>query len=151
MKKINSLFKTLAFATLGLCSISHAQTPNTPDEASIVKAQGNLAMVQLQALSYIYSADPSGKFSTEAFNHGWAPVSLAYASPTHGWPARGPSLSESIEPLFAQSLASKNNCEHLEGPCQDQASALAKKIAKKILSSRNPGKELLSQVSSLKP
>ena len=69
-----------------------------PAQVDVVKAQGVYALSQLKALAAIYGADPSGAASREAMDNGWAPVSRSYASPQHGWPARGPSLGESIEP-----------------------------------------------------
>lgn len=150
MKSTSSMLRRMAFATFGLCSLAQAQNVSMPQASAIVQAQGQMAMVQLQALAAVYSADPSGKASKEAFENGWAPVNKGYSSPSHGWPARGPSLSESVEPLFAQALAAKWGCADLEGPCQNKAGAQAAKIAKKVLGSKNPGGELGSQVSSLR-
>lgn len=120
-----------------------------PDEASIVKGQGAYAMAQLSVLAAIYGSDPSGKASKEAFDNGWAPVSRSYASPQSGWPARGPSLRESIEPLLAQAYAAKAACSSIEGHCQDAAAKKAKGAARVILSSKNPGHALAEAVSKI--
>jgi hypothetical protein len=120
-----------------------------PAQADVVKAQGVYALSQLKALAAIYGADPSGAASREAMDNGWAPVSRSYASPQHGWPARGPSLGESIEPLLAQARAAKYACPGYEGACQAQSLAWAKVEAKRVRSAKNPGAQLAASVAQL--
>lgn len=132
-----------------LASASSAEGFKVP-QPEIVQAQGRYAMVQLTALAAVYGADPSGKASREAFDNGWAPVRLGWSSPSHNWPARGPSLKESIEPLLAQAHAAKMSCETFEGPCQNEAARVAKLQARAILKDKNPGARLAAEVGRLK-
>lgn len=148
-KGVISKMACLAFACVSMGSAAAQTNIPTPDEASIVKGQGAYAMAQLSVLAAIYGRDPSGKASKEAFDNAWAPVSRAYASPQSGWPARGPSLRESIEPLLAQAYAAKAECARIEGQCQDEAAKKAKGAAREILSNKNPGRALAEAVSKI--
>lgn len=139
----------VAMAALSMSGAAVAQAFPRPSEEAVVKAQGQHAMVQLRSVAAIFGADPSGGFSREAFSKGWAPVSLGYASPTHGWPARGPSLGESIEPLLAQARAAQLACKELEGSCQAGAAAWARQRAARVKMAKNPGAELASVVGQL--
>jgi hypothetical protein len=148
-KSLISSLACIASACVFTGSVQAENSVQKPDEASIVRGQGNYAMAQLSVLAAIYGSDPSGKASKEAFDNGWAPVSRGYASPQSGWPARGPSLRESIEPLLAQAYAAKAACQTVEGPCQDAAAKKAKVEAGLILSSKNPGRALSQAVSKI--
>lgn len=146
-----TLVVACALAVLGWSFQAQAQSQSfpRPEESAVVKAQGQYAMAQLKSFAAIFGADPSGGFSREAFSKGWAPVNRRYSSPTNGWPARGPSLGESIESLFAQARAAQLACKELEGSCQIEAAAWAKKSAERVKIAKNPGVELARTVDQL--
>lgn len=135
----------LCFAVaLFVAAPTHAQL-KWPSGLQIVQAQGQYALSELQAISAIYGGDPSGSVSREAFENGWAPANLGYVSPRQGWPARGPTLGESIQPLLANVKAWRMDCQTNDGPCAKRALRWSKARSQEILSSPNPGK-MLSQV-----
>lgn len=140
-------FARAGLAALALCAAA-AQAQQLPSQADVVQAQGRYASAELAALAAVFGADPSGGASREAFEKGMAPAMLSWSSPVQGWPARGPSLRESIEPLLAMRAAAKMGCERLEGPCQAKAAAAAKAAAKKVLDAKNPGAELAAQAAA---
>lgn len=118
-------------------------------QADVIKGQGQYAATQLKILASIYGSDPTGSASREAFTKGWAPVQYGWSSPTHGWPARGANIGESLAMLFAQVRAAKDGCPSFEGACQESALKYGRAMSAKIMSARNPGVELDNQVSLL--
>lgn len=141
--------RVCACAAAVFCVSAMPQSFERPSEEAIVKAQGVHAGVQLKVMAAFMGADPSGLASREAIEKGWAPVNRGYASPTHGWPARGPSLGESIEPLFAQARAAQLGCKELEGTCQARAAAWAKEGGRSVRAAKNPGREFARLVQTL--
>lgn len=136
-------------AALGVSMGASSQTMNgfhKPGQQSVVKAQADYALIQLKVLSGFMGSDPSGLASREAIEKGWAPVNRGFASPSHGWPARGASLGESIEPLLAQARAGAQGCKELEGACQKSAQNWAKEGMSRIKHAKNPGVEFAKVV-----
>ena len=124
-----------------------AGLPSSPAAADVVNAQGVFAVAQLKALAAVYGAYPSGAATREAIDNGWGPVHRGYASPQHGWPARGPSLGESIEPLLAQAQAARAACQGYEDACQARSLAWARAGAQRVKAAKNPGVELAKVVA----
>lgn len=144
-RSILAAFAALGYA-LAFAQPAFAAMP-MPAPADVVKAQGVYALSQLRSLAAVYGADPTGSASREAINNGWAPVARGYASPQHGWPARGPSLGESLEPLLAQAQAARSACQGYEDSCQAESLAWAKARVKGVRAARNPGAELAKVVA----
>lgn len=149
MIKFQSAVQYLALAASLMAGAAMAGGPSAPAPAEVVKAQGVFAATQLKVLAAIYGSDPSGAASREAIDNGWAPVNRNYASPQHGWPARGPSLGESIEPLLAQAHAASAGCQGYEDACQAKSMAWARLGTKRIKAAKNPGAELAKVVAEM--
>lgn len=139
--------KAMMGLMLAWAGASMAQT--APQAADIVKGQAVFAMAHLRAMSAIMGADPDGAFSKEALRSGRAPVQRGWASPEGGWPARGPTLNESLDSSFAMIEAGLRGCPAVSGPCQDQALSAGKARAQAVRQAKNPGAEMARQVAAL--
>lgn len=149
MTAIQHAAQSLIVAASLAVGAAMAAPPSAPAPADVVRAQGVFAVSQLKVFAAIYGADPTGAASREALDNGWAPVDRGHASPQGGWPARGPSLGESIETLLAQAQAGRSSCSGYEDECQAKALAWARAQAKRVKGAKNPGAELAKVVAGL--
>jgi hypothetical protein len=134
-------------ASLATCAAGlGAQGLFPPTEASVVKAQGDFARIQLESLSALLSAMPAA-VAKESFASGNAAIDWAHWSPALGGVARGPTLAESLNPLLSNLAAAKSACAELDGPCQARARAWGAARASSILKSPHPGKALAMALS----